>query len=176
MARRPTRCHATRSTGRAWRSRTGAGDRGRRPDSPCRTWSPASRGSSRLSSCPWRLRVGVPTGSVSLPTSFYHRTPDLVKDAHREVRTPTRRHSRATGHTEHFGDTGAQTFWPNVTSRSLYPIQYRDGSFARKAISVSSGVRVRTYPRRFEIRWTCVSTQIPGLSNPIVTTRFAVFR
>lgn len=37
----------------------------------------------------------------------------------REVVTPTRRHSARTGHREHQGETGAHTFWPKVTSRSL---------------------------------------------------------
>ncbi len=33
-----------------------------------------------------------------------------------------------------------------------------------------------TRPHRFEMRWTCVSTQMPGLPNASVTTRLAVLR
>ena len=54
-------------------------------------------------------------------------------------------------------------------------IHQRLGRPARSAASVSSGLLVRTQPSRFAMRWTCVSTQIPGLPNPSVTVRFAVF-
>ena len=37
--------------------------------------------------------------------------------------TPTRRHDPATGQREQWGESGRQTFWPNATRRSLYPIQ-----------------------------------------------------
>ena len=53
---------------------------------------------------------------------------------------------------EQCGLSGLQRFWPKATSKSLSTIQYRLGSFSLKAISVSSGPRVATYPRRFEIR------------------------
>jgi len=45
------------------------------------------------------------------------------------------------------------------------------------ACSVSSGDLVFTHPRRFEIRWTCVSTQMFfWLLNDRISTRLAVFR
>ena len=90
--------------------------------------------------------------------------------------TPIFGQKEASGQIEQCGETGLQRFWPNVTSRSLYVIQWRRGRLARRAFSVSSGVLVLTYPQRFEIRWTCVSTQMPGFPYPTVTTRFAVFR
>ena len=36
-----------------------------------------------------------------------------------EVVTPTRGQRALTGQVEHFGEIGAQTFWPKDTSRSL---------------------------------------------------------
>src|SRR2546427_7419038 len=77
--------------------------------------------------------------------------------------TPTLLQYLSTGHWLHIGEIGRQTFWPNVTSRSLYSIQYCRGNFFLKATSVSLGFFVRTYPHRLEILWTWVSTQIPGL-------------
>jgi deoxyribonuclease IV len=41
------------------------------------------------------------------------------KSPQRDAVTPTRRQSARTGQAEHRGDTGAQTFWPKVTRRSL---------------------------------------------------------
>ncbi|MGA8664182.1 MAG: hypothetical protein WB809_03825 [Thermoplasmata archaeon] len=42
-------------------------------------------------------------------------------------------------------------------------IQYFGSTSAVRARSVSSGVRVRTTPKRFAIRWTWVSTGIAGI-------------
>ena len=52
----------------------------------------------------------------------------------------------------------------------------KGGSFARSAISVASGSLVCTYPQRLQMRWTCVSTQMPGKPKPAVSTRLAVLR
>ena len=54
--------------------------------------------------------------------------------------------------------------------------QYFLGSFSRSVNSVSWGFFVLTYPKRLVIRWTWVSTQMPGFLYPRVTTRFAVLR
>src|SRR5208282_2371377 len=81
-----------------------------------------------------------------------------------------------TGQEEHNGEIGLQTFCPQVTSRALYSIQYAAGNFFLKVNSVWSGVLVLIYPRRLEMRCTCVSTQIPGLPKPSVKTKFAVLR
>ena len=69
---------------------------------------------------------------------------------------------RWTGQREQWGDVGRQRFWPNDTRRSLRPIQWRRGRRSRSAASVSLGRAVRTQPRRLEMRWTWVSTQMPG--------------
>src|SRR5690606_39125446 len=90
--------------------------------------------------------------------------------------TPTRSQYFNRLHCEHLGEIGRQRFCPNVTSRSFSSIQYFCGSFSRRANSVLSGVFVCTYPQRLQMRWTCVSTQIPGFRCPSVMTRFAVFR
>src|SRR5262245_29686522 len=91
--------------------------------------------------------------------------------------TPTRGQYRSTGQrVSHHGDTGRQMVCPKATSRSLYSIQYRRGSCARSACSVACGSLVCTYPQRFEMRWTCTSTQMPCLAKPWVITRLAVLR
>src|SRR4029079_14258704 len=90
--------------------------------------------------------------------------------------TPTRLQYAAILHFEQSGLIGLQRFCPYATSRSLKVSQYRRGNFFRSAISVSSAEFVATYPRRFEIRCTCVSTAIPAFRNAIVTTILAVFR
>lgn len=53
-------------------------------------------------------------------------------------------------------------------------IQYFGSTERASARSVSSGVRVRTTPSRFAIRWTCVSTGIAGIPYPNTSTQFAV--
>ncbi len=67
------------------------------------------------------------------------------------------------GQSPHFGPIGRQRFCPCCTSSGFSGIQYSRGTTFESAISVSSGVRVRTTPRRFAIRCTCVSTGIAGI-------------
>src|SRR5688572_17592531 len=81
--------------------------------------------------------------------------------AHRYFPTPTLRQNSAILHLEQNGLIGLHKFWPYDTSKSLNTIQCFFGSFFRRAISVSSGVFVRTYPSLLEIRCTCVSTAMP---------------
>src|ERR1043166_1941625 len=89
--------------------------------------------------------------------------PDFLGRGHHRARlTPTRRQRSSTGQPEQRGDAGGQLFWQKATRKSFSAIQCRRGNFARRAHSVRSGVAVRTKPRRFVIRWTCVSTQMPG--------------
>jgi len=57
----------------------------------------------------------------------------------------------------------------------LTGIQYFRSRMRASSRSVSSGVRVRTTPRRFAIRWTWVSTGIAGIPYPNTRTQFAVF-
>ncbi len=66
-------------------------------------------------------------------------------------------------------------FWPCWTSKGLTGIQYFGSTFAVRSRSVCSGVRVRTTPSRFAIRWTWVSTGIAGIPYPKTRTQFAVF-
>ncbi len=66
--------------------------------------------------------------------------------------------------------------WPKATSRPLYSSQWRRGRDSRRASSVRSGVFDLTRPQRLEMRWTWVSTQMPGRPKASVTTRFAVLR
>jgi hypothetical protein len=56
----------------------------------------------------------------------------------------------------------------------LNGIQYFGSTVRASSRSVSSGVRVRTTPRRFAIRWTWVSTGIAGIPYPNTSTQFAV--
>src|SRR4051812_37974143 len=87
------------------------------------------------------------------------------------------------GHSErmtqplHRGKLGRQTFWPQVTRYRLMWGHHSRSVAAYSARSVSSGVFVFTHPSRFEMRWTCVSTQMfCRLRNDRMSTRFAVFR
>jgi len=89
--------------------------------------------------------------------------------------TPLLGHISLRRQIEQKGETGEQTFWPYATRRSFISIQYLFGSFSRSTNSVSSGVFVDTNPHRFVILCTWVSTQMPGLPKPMVTTRLAVF-
>src|SRR5438094_9784112 len=66
---------------------------------------------------------------------------------------------------------------PHVTRYRLMYGHQRAGVDLYTARSVSSGVRVRTHPSRFEMRCTCVSTQIfLRLLNDRISTRLAVLR
>ena len=91
----------------------------------------------------WRYRCG-------------HVTPTCWQ--HREQRAGRRSVAAA---------TPVQIALPNGTSRSLISIQYRSGRISARAASVFSGVVVATYPQRFVIRCTWISTARP----PAVRTR-----
>ncbi len=68
-------------------------------------------------------------------------------------------------------------FWPQVTRYRLITGHHRFGIVAYSACSVSSGVRVRTQPRRLAMRCTWMSTQMLRLlRNARISTRFAVLR
>lgn len=75
----------------------------------------------------------------------------------------------------HRGEIGRQRFCPCWTSKGFTGIQYRSSITSRSLRSVSSGVRVRTAPSRFAIRWTWVSTGIAGMPYPNTSTQLAVF-
>src|SRR5215471_4950671 len=90
--------------------------------------------------------------------------------------TPSRGHHLLITQAPHLGYTGRQTFWPHVTRYRLMIGHQRGGVDLYRACSVSSGVVVFTHPSRFEIRCTCVSTQIFfTLLNARISTRLAVF-
>src|SRR5918993_1716707 len=74
--------------------------------------------------------------------------------------TPSLGHSSRMAQALHRGNTGRQTFCPQVTRYRLMYGHHRCSIDAYSACSVSSGVVVVTQPRRFEMRWTCVSTQM----------------
>jgi hypothetical protein len=95
-----------------------------------------------------------------------HRTEPYL-----DLMTPTLPQRRRSAQIEQRGEMGAQTFFPYVTSRSFISSQCRFGRTARRANSVSFGFRVETAPSRFTMRWTCVSTHMPGLPKASVTTR-----
>ncbi len=66
----------------------------------------------------------------------------------------------------HRGPIGLHTVFPNRTNKSLRFNQYFLLVISVSLTSVSSGVLVWTRFRRFDIRWTCVSTGIAGVLNP----------
>ncbi|HYA58169.1 MAG TPA: hypothetical protein VEH57_06900 [Thermoplasmata archaeon] len=67
------------------------------------------------------------------------------------------------GQSGHFGPIGRQRFWPCWTRSGLRGIQNRGSMVSRSLASVSSGLRVRTTPSRFAMRWTWVSTGMAGI-------------
>src|SRR5207253_5641101 len=70
--------------------------------------------------------------------------------------------------------TGAHPALPSFPTRRSSDLHHRLAVERYSACSVSSGVRVATQPSRFEIRWTCVSTQMfCRLLNDRISTRFA---
>src|SRR5208337_2723181 len=95
---------------------------------------------------------------------------------HRDRPTPTRPQRWNTGHLLHHGDRGLHVLLPCVTRSGLYSLQYSCGRMSRKSLSVSSGVLVLTAPSLLEMRWTWVSTAMPGRPKPSVITILAVFR
>src|SRR5439155_16197156 len=116
------------------------------------------------------------------------RRPDPIRRRARTQPTPRRRRYRAfvtpiraqygrMAHAPQRGESGRQTFWPQVTRYKLM-YGHQRGFVARyNACYVSSGVLVLTQPRRLEIRCTCVSTQMfLTLLKERINTRFAVLR
>src|SRR5687767_12454144 len=92
-------------------------------------------------------------------------------------KTPILGHSSLIAQSPHRGYTGRQTFCPQVTRYRLMYGHHRLAVARYRACSVSSGSMVLTHPRRLEMRWTWVSTQIfRGLLNARISTRFAVLR
>ena len=109
--------------------------------------------------------------------SLYFDISRMVKETYFRWRvTPIWGHVCKIGQEPQKGETGLHRFCPNETNKSLKPFQYRFGRISRNTISVSSGDFVFTYPKRLQIRWTWISTQMPGLLCPNVKVRFAVFR
>ena len=98
-------------------------------------------------------------------------------DSYRWRVTPTRGQRSSRGQPVQRGEVGWQRFWPKVTSRSLigHPQVARAAPLQRELGRVP-GSRSATSPRRLEMRWTWVSTQIAGTPKPSPSTRLAVLR